>query len=101
MFLENFSFVILKSIIAGKALIDKKEEPGDSCVNNEEVGKDGRYVSVPSCVEIGVKRKCGEFEEIFNICRNCCEKGYIVAWSETKDVSIDKNRHKDCVEYQK
>ena len=100
MFLENFSLIVLKTIVTGETFVDEEEDPGKHDIDDEEVDENWGHVSVPGGVEIGVESQSAELEEIFNVGWDGRQDRDVVVWSEPEYISVDQHGHKDRIEYQ-
>ena len=90
MFLKNFAFIVLKTIIAGETFVNDEEESGDSSINQQVVCKNGGEVSVLSGVEGRIEGQSWEFEEVFNVWGYDRQQRNIGAGGETEDISVDE-----------
>ena len=98
MFLEDFSLVVLQSIVAGQAAIDEKEGPRDEDVDYEEVDENRGDVSVPGAVEVGVEGERAELEEVLDVGRDGRQDGDVVVGSKPENIRVDQDRDQDSVE---
>lgn len=98
MFLQNFTLIILKTAITGFTLIQNEHDPSNSAIHHQKVDIDRRNVSVPSRIEVRVESQRRKSEEVLYVCWDQSQKWHILAWSKTKDVSVDEHWDQDWVE---
>ena len=100
-FLKDFSLVILEFVFADAAApVEDVDQPYDYSVEDEIVGEEGWYVSVPDGCEGGVETEFGHLQEICDIGWDYGQEGNVTAGLEPEYIGIDEYGDEDGVEDQ-